>query len=260
MSDQLQILESLKDEIESSRTELATLEKKITELKAKNEKKEVEDFKSKLKVLKSKKEEITNRIGLLRYRKNILESVSNYEKETISKTILDLVEQVLNIKITPVLGYLVDGDTPEILLKDYHTLLYEYNSIISDLEALYKSGKIQKKTFDTMSSVVRTEYNRYKRKAPREIENPIDIRRVDEILNEFSKVTKQTTTPSKEVISLYNEFVALKNNSDLDMIGTKREEEIMERAKDLGLTNGDIDSVVIKSLKLPKGSEITLRI
>ena len=240
--------------ISLKKEEYNKLLQEINKLKSKKTK----GYKEKLSKLKVERENIISEITLLKSRKSLLEELISYENKLKEESIISLIEQLLDVKLSSTLGYVVDynryGGIPKILYKDVDTLNYELSKMYMDIDSLYENGKIGLDAQQNMKKVLKKVYARYRKNAPK-IEDRVDIRDSHEF-KDFVKVSKQKTKPIKGKKRIaYKEFVFLQKDDvkvNKDVETKKRLKELEIRRKELGLSKNNFDSVVKKEMKLHK--------
>ena len=82
-----------------------------------------------------------------------------------------------------------------------------------DLDTLYHNGVLSTQAWTNMKSVLKSEYKKYKKKAPKIENKKIDIRESTKEFEEFVKVTKQSVVPVKRRKAPHSEFVAFQKDN-----------------------------------------------
>lgn len=202
-----------------------------------------------------------NEVEKLKKEKVLLEQISQEENDLAEICTISLIEKLLNVKITPTLGYVIENDNdsvPSILLKDVDTLNIEFKSMSKDIDAVFENGFLKEEAYLEMKMTLKKVYDRFKKKAPKFDGKKIDIRKSKDEFEEYVIVKKQNVTPLRTRRLTHVEFVKYQkpemriNRLLEEQTAEERMKEFERRSKELGLSKNNFDYVVKKEMKLHK--------
>lgn len=163
-----ELLAEANKQIEELRNQYAQVATEIENLMKQNNQAPVQDYQQRLNTLLQKRDLINEKVSPILESQRVYQSIIDNKKKEEHKAVLSQVERILNYRITDTAGYEYNSElkAPQVLAKDKSTLREEQGRITIQLDNMYYDGQLDMKTWQTMKSHIRTEFDEMIKNAP----------------------------------------------------------------------------------------------